>query len=373
LKNNFTFNVDEIISELETVAGKKYELININTIPCDEISDKSVLETLPTVSVAMITYNHEAYIAEAIECIINQKTEYPFELVIGEDCSTDNTKKIVLEYQKKYPDIIRVLFSEENVGMHKNMLRVEKNSRGKYIAYCEGDDYWHCMDKLQLQLSYLESQPQVGLVYSKGFVYNIKTREKTIAQPIAVYEEMDSKAAIELLMRDNGHFILTCSVVIRKNLLAEFYEDPLLLSNLWAIADFQRWAMVISQSRAVFMDENFVTYNLLPESASQSLNERKSLVFFKKNRILGRYMIYKLSLSNNLLQQKEYQSGNILLSYAFKLNDKKSALDAYDLIKLNGHPTIIHKLKRLGTTSITLNILMKSFYHSVRFILNKLT
>src|SRR5450759_4098791 len=97
----------------------------------------------PLVSVCMITYNHEPYIRKAIDCVLAQRTNFPFELVLGEDYSTAGTRKIVFDYAKRYPDIIRVITSEQNVGMHKNGSRTGQACRGRYIAYCEGDDYWH--------------------------------------------------------------------------------------------------------------------------------------------------------------------------------------------------------------------------------------
>ena len=120
----------------------------------------------PLVSIKMITYNHAPFIAQAIEGVLQQKTNFPFELVIGEDCSTDGTRALVFEYQKKYPDIIRVVTSDENVGMKKNGLRVLAACLGKYIAFCEGDDYWHNLDKLQKQADYLDSHPECGLVFT---------------------------------------------------------------------------------------------------------------------------------------------------------------------------------------------------------------
>ncbi len=131
----------------------------------------------PLVSVKMITYNHAPFIAQAIEAVLQQKTNFPFELVIGEDCSTDGTRKIVFEYQEKYPDIIRVLTSEKNVGMKKNSYRTIKACRGKYIAFCEGDDYWHREDKLQKQVAYLESHPECGLVFADCDVYDIGSKK----------------------------------------------------------------------------------------------------------------------------------------------------------------------------------------------------
>jgi Glycosyltransferases involved in cell wall biogenesis len=98
--------------------------------------------TQPLVSVCCITYNHEPYIAQAIEGMLMQKTDLPIELIIGEDCSTNRTRELVVDYQKKHPDIIRESTSEKNVGMHKNGQRMGKACRGEYIALCEGDDYW---------------------------------------------------------------------------------------------------------------------------------------------------------------------------------------------------------------------------------------
>src|SRR5688500_16210646 len=93
----------------------------------------------PLVSVCMITYNHEAYIAEAIEGVLMQQTDFPFELVIGDDCSTDRTRQICLEFETKFPGIVRVLPVTANVGMMPNLVRALLNCRGKYIALCEGD------------------------------------------------------------------------------------------------------------------------------------------------------------------------------------------------------------------------------------------
>ena len=89
-----------------------------------EISDSAALPAKPLVSVSMITYNHGPYIAEAIEGVIAQETTFPIELIIGEDCSTDNTRQVVLEYQRRYRHVIRVICPNRNVGMHVNGRRV---------------------------------------------------------------------------------------------------------------------------------------------------------------------------------------------------------------------------------------------------------
>ena len=99
------------------------------------------------VSVAMITYNHERFIAQAIESVLMQQTDFAVELVIGEDCSTDKTRAIVCAYGERYPERIRLLLPERNQGMIPNFVATMNACQGQYIALLEGDDYW--TDRIQ--------------------------------------------------------------------------------------------------------------------------------------------------------------------------------------------------------------------------------
>ena len=136
------------------------------------------------VSVCMITYNHEEFICEAIEGVLMQKTNFPIELIIGEDCSTDNTRKIVLEYAEKHPDIICPLLPESNLGMMKNFIQTMEAARGKYIALCEGDDYWTDPYKLQKQVDFLEANEEYTVCSHRFHIYN-KNANKLIQDHLA--------------------------------------------------------------------------------------------------------------------------------------------------------------------------------------------
>jgi glycosyltransferase involved in cell wall biosynthesis len=113
----------------------------------------------PTVSVAVITYNHEQFIAKAIESVLMQETDFPVELVIGEDCSTDRTREIVMDYAARYPNVIHVLLPERNLGLYQNWKAVSAVCRGEYIAYLEGDDYWVHPRKLLKQVRLMDANP----------------------------------------------------------------------------------------------------------------------------------------------------------------------------------------------------------------------
>ena len=126
----------------------------------------------PEVSVCCATYNHEPYIRKALDGVVNQITNFEFEIIIGEDCSTDNSRKVLNEYKEKYPDIITLIYRERNVGAKKNFEEVYSKARGKYIIVLETDDYWTDYHKLQIQFDYLESNKDVIAVAHPSIVIN---------------------------------------------------------------------------------------------------------------------------------------------------------------------------------------------------------
>jgi len=113
----------------------------------------------PKVSVSVATYNHEKYIGRALDSILMQKVNFEYEIVIGEDCSTDHTREIVLSYKDRYPEKIRLLLHESNVGMLENLKQLVLECNGQYVAKLEGDDYWTDPQKLQKQVTFLDCHP----------------------------------------------------------------------------------------------------------------------------------------------------------------------------------------------------------------------
>lgn len=126
----------------------------------------------PKVSICMITYNHEPYIAQALDSILNQKGNISYEIVIGEDCSTDLTRSILVSYKEKYPEVIKLLLHTTNIGMNQNFIQTLKACSGEYIAILEGDDYWIDPLKLQKQLHFLADNPQYSLCATRYYEEN---------------------------------------------------------------------------------------------------------------------------------------------------------------------------------------------------------
>lgn len=161
------------------------------------------------VSVSMITYNHEKFIAEAIESVVSQKTTFPFELVIGEDLSTDNTRAICIDMHQKYPDIIRLRLNDPNQGMMLNWINNIESGQGKYIALCDGDDYWTDPYKLQKQVDFMENNPDFALCSHKVHTLMCGVLDENIEM------EKDELTTEDLINKDWG--LLTASVFFRKD------------------------------------------------------------------------------------------------------------------------------------------------------------
>lgn len=133
----------------------------------------------PLVSVRCITYNHEPYIAQAIDGFLMQKTNFPFEVVIHDDASTDKTADIIREYEKKYPLIIKPIYQTENQYSKGNgavTKVVNTKLKGKYIAFCEGDDYWIDENKLQVQFDFMEYHPECSLCVHNTIIHDLMNK-----------------------------------------------------------------------------------------------------------------------------------------------------------------------------------------------------
>ena len=218
------YNDMTLKEELEILRDESIEVFNGDPmdIPCIETSDAEKLCRRPVVSVMMATYNHEPYIRRAIEGVMMQQTDFEFELVIGEDCSQDRTREICLEYQKKHPDKIRVLWWHENVSkLGGNSRRILARCRGDYLAFCEGDDYW--IDPLKLQ-------KQVDLMRRTGAVFGVASSEWHYPDGrvrVDIYDD----ARTELSLQDffKHYFHTTTYLVDRKAYLECRRQHPEIL------------------------------------------------------------------------------------------------------------------------------------------------
>ena len=184
----------------------------------DDRKKKSVL-----VSICCMTYNHENFIKDCIEGLIKQKTDFDYEILIHEDASRDNTSAVVREYEKKYPELIKVIYQTENQFLKQHILSnlLLPMAKGKYIALCEGDDYWNDSYKLQKQVDFLEANDDVVITGHDAFIINKKGEKIKDSKLPEIYKRDASGNDLKKMF-----WILTLSMVFRNipDVLTDFKE-----------------------------------------------------------------------------------------------------------------------------------------------------
>jgi len=240
----------------------------------------------PLVSICCITYNHENYIKDAIEGFLVQKTDFPIEIIIRDDASTDKTADIVRLYQAEHPNLISTIFHTKNqysLGI-RPFPEVFMKASGKYIALCEGDDYWTDPLKLQKQVDFLESHPEFAICcHGVTFKYEDERPDH--------YGGFLRPKRNEYSIRDLCivGFISTCSTVFRNHL---FEEIPQELRNL-AMGDWAVHILNAEHGKIWFIDKNMATYRVHGSGVwtrMDPIKKKKKVIeaYFKINKYLGR-------------------------------------------------------------------------------------
>lgn len=215
-------------------------------------------------SVAMVTYNHEKYIGQAIESILAQKVDFDCEIVIGEDCSTDGTRAVVKEFQRRYPDRIRLLFRAHNVGANRNFAETIEACQGEYLAILDGDDYWTAPDKLQVQIDFLDAHPECAICCGRARplhadTQNFDTKWDALPScPAGTY-------AVEDILKAN--FVMPCTAVLRRGLIGQFPEWFFEMK----LGDWPLCAMVARYGGIELMDGVMAAYRVHPGGVWSSM------------------------------------------------------------------------------------------------------
>lgn len=164
----------------------------------------------PKVSIVCITFNHESYISQAIEGFLMQQTNFPVEIIIADDASTDKTQKLIQGYAKKYPAIIVPILRKKNIGIGENLKQALLSAKGDYIAMCEGDDYWTSPNKLSIQANYLDKNLKHHLCFHSTKVIYEDNSRRTYMIP----RNQESFTLRKLIA---GNFMHTSSVMYRSS------------------------------------------------------------------------------------------------------------------------------------------------------------
>lgn len=293
----------------------------VKDCPYDEISDPQVMAIRPLVSVFMVTYLHEPYITEAIESVLKQRVNFPIELIIGEDCSPDNTRTILLEYQKLYPHIIRLILYRKNVGIAKNAILTYLKSRGEYIAIIDGDDYWHNPNKLAFQVEILENRPDIGIVHS-GYDFYVQTTNTLIK-----WDPNNAKSMLDEFHKDYLPYYLSEKLILSRPLTICLRKDLIwnTINDIWQNHRDMSEQIYLSlhtifpftkQPKIKFINVSLATYRYRKGSITHPRNVDSFVQFHSSRRDVKIYIARTFN-QDELKQKMKYLKIILKASYYF--------------------------------------------------------
>jgi glycosyltransferase involved in cell wall biosynthesis len=270
------------------------------------------MKDFPLVSIICTSYNQEAFIRDALEGFVMQKTDFPFEIIVHDDASTDRTVEIIKEYELKYPELFFNIYQETNQYSKGNGLIgkiIFGAARGKYIALCEGDDYWTDPLKLQKQVDFLEENPNVGIVHS---AYLIQDDNKNTLQKIKTpVNHTDKDIAWRIIGQEL--FICTSSILSRAGIHHKIVNDFAKDYSLVPIGDTQTWFHFARISNIGYIDEVLSVYRKSGTGITGSANTTKRIVFLENALKLDLYLADTYNAPANWKEKIRYKFSRSIL------------------------------------------------------------
>lgn len=222
----------------------------------------------PKVSVAMVTFNHERFIVQAVESALAQQTDFAFEIVVGEDASTDRTRERLLAIAERCPDRVKLILQAANVGGHANLKQVLSRCQGEYVALLEGDDYWTDPHKLQIQADLLDRRPKVAICHHNS----LAVYDDGHASPFAWHRRSPARRTTLNSLLD-GNFISTCTAMFRNGLVGELPDWG---GSLYA-GDWRLHILNARHGRIAYIDRVMAVYRLHSGGVWWSQPRRRTL------------------------------------------------------------------------------------------------
>lgn len=233
--------------------------------------DSSVL-----VSIRCLVYNHEPYLRQCLDGFVMQKTNFKFEAIVHDDASTDNSAAIIREYANKYPDIIVPIFEQENqYSKHDGSLSkiMNEHMRGKYVAICEGDDYWIDPYKLQKQVDFMDDASDYSLCFHANYILN-----QNIIHEIHRYNYDNFNCSIEDMILMGGEYMATSSILVRSDIFKVDISN-LKWYNISPAGDNVLMLLSALNGKVAYFDELMSVYRCLSGPLSWSSKINKSFLF----------------------------------------------------------------------------------------------
>lgn len=273
----------------------------------------------PTVTIWCLVYNHGPYLRQCLDGFVMQKTTFVFEALVHDDASTDDSAKIILEYAEKFPGIIKPIIEKTNLySKHDgSLMRIQSElCKGKYIAFCEGDDYWTDPYKLQKQVDFMESHPDYGLCHTD---FDLSDEQKRTHYK----EKHPNGDYFPSIITEDSIQIGTVTVLFRRS---TFELTPkLYLKHDFVVGDKARWIELAEVSKVKYIPEVTSKYRVLESSASHFGDINQAIRYRKRVWELKR--IYAEYYGVEFNKKRDYYEDILKDCYIYR--SKKEALTSF--------------------------------------------
>ena len=290
------------------------------------------MDYLDLISVIICTYNQQDTIGRALDSILSQECHLPIEIVIGEDCSTDNTLAVCRRYEKQHPDKIRVLANKPNKGFVRNYFDCLRACRGKYIADCAGDDFWIDNTKLEQEALILDNNENIGIVHTDWLRYDEQTGKMTCpkekSQQSSVVNGKDLLAGI--LMPIERPAIHLCTSLFRNDWIQRAMQDhPQFFDpDIYRCEDLQIAFSLARMGDVAYIDKPTLAYSCGSITVSNPDNEEKQFMFWANVTRLSFDLANTFHISDKRLNDFFQARIHKLLMHAFRSGKKSLLTDA---------------------------------------------
>ncbi len=233
----------------------------------------------PLVSIIIPSYNRIDTVSETLDSILNQKCEFDFEIVIGDDCSDDNVRELLLKYKDDNPTIIKLIFHDNNIGLGANWATCVKYCKGKYICNCDNDDYWHNHQKLQIQVDFMESNPEKNVVFTDHRCHNRKTG--AIVEDKAFF---DRSIPLQQAFFTGKTILCNATVMYRKSIIEKYIILDDYINYNFLLQDWNTWVILSAYTDFDIIPISTATFGVESISITRPKTVKNLIERFKKEK-----------------------------------------------------------------------------------------
>jgi glycosyltransferase involved in cell wall biosynthesis len=296
------------------------------------IIQSNLLTPHPLVSIIIPSYNRMETIKETLDSLLNQRCDFPYEIIVGDDNSTDNVRDILFDYKNKYPEQIKLILHDKNIGLGANWATCAKQARGKYLANCDNDDYWHNPDKLQLEVEFLEKYDQYGVVYTDYRTHNRSNQQIQEHQAF-----INSNIPLQKAIFSGKYKLCNATIIYKKELIDKHIPLDDYIRYQFSLQDWNTWLILAKYTSFYHLPISTATFGIETESITRPKNYSQIEHRFKKEKECYQYLC-NLFRDDLHFDEKGYDTYvlSILLNLAYKRFDFKKAKEYAKLLMQQG-------------------------------------